>query len=178
MIAKPALLEKETRCCEELKKAKTNLKTELAAFCEEMEKAKVDTVAGFRTSQPYYDEYGVYYGNRSNDCLKQVASVYPDLDLSQVVIDDTVPPTPGDVGAAINEVDDFVHTVKEDGRSLMLRQSTNLLLKGQPLMTILPLLRVHLPLMALLLRTNLPSMSFPPSFFFSICCFYVYLVNL
>lgn len=87
MIAKPALLEKETRYCEELKKAKTNLKTELAAFYEEMEKAKVDTVAGFQTSQPYYDEYGVYYGNRSNDCLKQVASVYPNLDLSQVVID-------------------------------------------------------------------------------------------
>lgn len=50
LITKLALLEKETRHCEELEKAKTNLKTKLAALREEMKKAKADTVVGFRTS--------------------------------------------------------------------------------------------------------------------------------
>lgn len=47
-----------------------------------------------------------------------MASVYPDLNLSQVVINDTVPPTTGGAGTAIDEADDSIHIVKEDGEEL------------------------------------------------------------
>ena len=47
----------------------------------------------FRTSQSYYDECGGYYGDGFDNCLKQMATVYPNLDLSYVVINDIVPPT-------------------------------------------------------------------------------------
>ena len=47
LMAKLALLEKETRCHEEVEKMNTNLMMELATFHEQMEKAKADTVVGF-----------------------------------------------------------------------------------------------------------------------------------
>lgn len=79
-----------------------------------MEKAKADAVAAFRTSYPYFDECGGYYSNGLDDCLKQVAVVHPDLDLSQVVIDDTVPPTPGGADTTSDETNDSVHIVKDE----------------------------------------------------------------
>lgn len=79
-----------------------------------MEKAKVEVVAAFFTSQPYFDECSDYYGDGFDDCLKRGATVYLDLDLSQVVIDDTVPPTLGGVDAANDETDDSIHTVVEE----------------------------------------------------------------
>lgn len=45
-------------------------------------------------------------------CLKQVGDIYPNLDLSQIVIDDTVPPTPRGDNAASNKTVNSVHTVK------------------------------------------------------------------
>ena len=56
LTTKLALLEKETRRREELEKMTTNLTTELATLREQIEKAKVDAVAAFHTSQPYFDE--------------------------------------------------------------------------------------------------------------------------
>ena len=50
LMVKLALLKKETRRHEELEKANTNLKMELAAFGEQMEKAQADAVAWFWTS--------------------------------------------------------------------------------------------------------------------------------
>ena len=35
----------------------------------------------------------LYYDDRFKDCLKQVRATHPHLELSQIVIDDTVPPT-------------------------------------------------------------------------------------
>ena len=113
LMAKLALLEKETRSCEELEKMTTNLTIELAALREQIKKAKVDVVAAFRTSQPYFDECGIYYGNGFDDCLKQVATFYLDLDLSQVVIDDTISLTHEGTDTVSNEIDDSVHTVEE-----------------------------------------------------------------
>ena len=114
LMAKVTLLEQETRRCAELAKANTNLTTELAALCEQTEQPKADAVAEFWTSQPYYDECNGYYGDRFDDCLKQVAVVYPDLDLSQVVINDTVPPTLGGSNTVINKTDASVHTVEKE----------------------------------------------------------------
>ena len=49
LAAKTATLAKETRQWAEAEKGKTNLLTELAAFCEQMEKAKADVVVEFQT---------------------------------------------------------------------------------------------------------------------------------
>lgn len=43
-----------------------------------------------------------------------MVAVYPDLDLSWVVIDDTFPPTPRGVDAASDETNDFIYTVEEE----------------------------------------------------------------
>lgn len=91
---------------------------ELATLREEMENVKDDILAGFCVSQPYYDKCGGYYINEFDDCLKQMAAVYPKLDLSRVIIDDTVPPIPGGPNAISDEVDDSVHTVKEKVKEL------------------------------------------------------------
>ena len=55
-----------------------------------------------------------YYGNGFDDYLKQVATVYPDLDLFQVVINDIVLPTPSGADTTIDEADTSVHTVEEE----------------------------------------------------------------
>lgn len=103
LMAKIALLEKETHCYEDFTKANTNLTTELATLHEQMEQVKVDAMAGFRTSQLYYDECGSFYGDGFDDYLKQVAALYFYLDLSQVVIEDTVLPTFGGTEAVMDK---------------------------------------------------------------------------
>nr|POE84749.1 hypothetical protein CFP56_69757 [Quercus suber] len=54
---------------------------------------QADTVTEFMASQPFIDSYAFYYGDRFEDCLKQVKSVYPHLDLSKVTIDNLLPST-------------------------------------------------------------------------------------
>ena len=39
-------------------------------------------------SQSFIDSYAGYYGTRFDDCLKQVASAFPELDLSGITMDD------------------------------------------------------------------------------------------
>lgn len=41
-------------------------------------------------------------------------AIYPNLDLSRVVIDDTVPLTPSDPDAASDEADESVHTIEDE----------------------------------------------------------------
>ena len=48
--------------------------------------------------------------------LKQVRVVYPDLDLSQIIIDDTIPPTPEGNNTVNDETDDSVHTVSQEAK--------------------------------------------------------------
>ena len=74
---------------------RATLATELSTFHEQMDKAKADAEVEFRTSQTFIDACGVYYGDRFNDCLKQVGFVYPNLDLSKITFNDLVPMTPG-----------------------------------------------------------------------------------
>ena len=76
-----------------------NLEKELTALCVQVEMAKVNTIAEFKTSQPFIDACIVYYGDRFEDCLKQVRSVYPNLDLSKVTMDNPLLTTPagGDI---------------------------------------------------------------------------------
>lgn len=114
LTAKLALLKKETRHRKEVEKMNTNLTTELAAFCKQMDKAKVDIVVAFRISYPFFDECNVFYGDGFDDCLKQVAVVYSDLDLSLVAIGDIVPSTPRGTDAVGDETDDSADTIEED----------------------------------------------------------------
>ena len=44
--------------------------------------------------QSLIDSYAEYYGTGFDDCLKQVASAFPELDLSGITLDDLVPMTP------------------------------------------------------------------------------------
>lgn len=87
---------------------------EVAALRDQMDKAKVDSIAALRISRPFFDECGVFYGDGFHDCLKQVTAVYLNLDLSQIAIDDTVPPTLGGPDAVSDEVDDSTHTVEDE----------------------------------------------------------------
>ena len=96
-----------------MKKAKTNLAKELAALREQIEKARVDTVAELWISQPFFDACGVYYSNEFEDCLKQVRAAYPNLDLSQIVIHDTIPPTPEGDDTVSDETVDSIRTIEQ-----------------------------------------------------------------
>ena len=67
------------------------LKKELVALLGQVEMAWADTVIEFKASQPFIDTCIVYYSDGFEDCLKQVKSVYPHLDLSKVTMDDPLP---------------------------------------------------------------------------------------
>ena len=99
-----------------MEKAKTNLAMELASLCEQMKKAKADAVAEFKDSQPFIDACGVYYGVGFKHYLKQVRSVYPDLDLSKVTLDDLVPTTSRGGDTVDKESDDSTHVEKQDSK--------------------------------------------------------------
>ena len=78
---------------EEAGRQKEKLQGELSTLREQVEKAGVDTVMEFKTSQSFIDSYAEYYGTRFEDCLKQVASSYLDLDLFRIIVDDPMPST-------------------------------------------------------------------------------------
>ena len=81
----------------------------MAALLSQVETAKADAVKEFRASQTFIDSCAEYYGNGFEDCLKQVKSVYPHLDLSKVSMDDPLPSTPaGDV--TLEENNDFTES--------------------------------------------------------------------
>ena len=61
LMAKIVALVRETYQREEAEKAKTNQVTELATLRDQMVKAKVDAVAEFWISQPFFDMCDVYY---------------------------------------------------------------------------------------------------------------------
>lgn len=106
-------LKEESRPREEAKKAKVGLVMELTTFREQIEKAKVDTIAEFRASQPFIDANVVYYDNSFEACLQQVGSIYLDLDLSKVSLDDLLPTTPAGCDTVDQESDDSAHTEKQ-----------------------------------------------------------------
>ena len=58
------------------------------ALREKVEIARTDTVQEFKASQSFIDFCADYYGTGFDDCLKQVASVFPKLDLSGITMDD------------------------------------------------------------------------------------------
>ena len=79
-----------------------------------METTKVDVVKEFRASQTFVNSCAEYYGDGFEDCLKQVKSVYPYLDLSKVSMDAPLLLTPaGD--ATLEEDDNFTESEANPG---------------------------------------------------------------
>ena len=69
-----------------------------------METAGTDAVQKFKASQSFIDSCADYYGTGFEDCLKQVALAFPELDLSGITMDDPELTTPaGDI--VVNEGD-------------------------------------------------------------------------
>ena len=60
---------------------------EVTALREKAETAKTDAIQKFKTSQSFIDSYADYYGIGFDDCLKQVASAFPELDLFGISMD-------------------------------------------------------------------------------------------
>ena len=73
---------------------KQKLQDEVMALREKAEMAGTDAVQKFKTSQSFIDICADYYGTGFDDCLKQVASAFPNLDLSGISMDAPEPVTP------------------------------------------------------------------------------------
>ena len=69
------------------------LEEEVSSLRAQVETAGTDAVQKFKTTQSFIDSYANYYGTGFDDCLKQVASVYPELDLFGITMDVSVPMT-------------------------------------------------------------------------------------
>ena len=67
---------------------KENLQQEVTALNERMETARTDAIQEFKASQSFIDSCAEYYGTGFDDCLKQVALAFPELDLSGITMDD------------------------------------------------------------------------------------------
>ena len=61
---------------------------------EKVETTGTDAVQKFKTSQLFIDSYANYYGTGFDDCLKQVTSAFPELDLSEISMDALEPMMP------------------------------------------------------------------------------------
>ena len=87
-------LEEEGRQKKKEQEAKAMVEKKLTALLAQVETARADTTAEFKTTQSFIDSCASYYGDGFEDCLKQVKSLYPHLDLSKVTMDDPLPLTP------------------------------------------------------------------------------------
>ena len=61
---------------------------------EKVETARTNAVQKFKMSQSFIDSCADYYSTGFDDCLKQIASAFPELDLSEISMDALEPVTP------------------------------------------------------------------------------------
>ena len=73
-----------------------------------MEKAGADAVQEFKVSQSYIDSCADYYSTGFDDCLKQVTSAFPELDLYGITMDDSESTTP--IDDVVDESDGALET--------------------------------------------------------------------
>ena len=73
---------------------KQKLQEEVTALREEVETAGTDAVQKFKMLQSFIDSCVDYYGTGFDDCLKQVALAFSELDLSGISMDAPEPVTP------------------------------------------------------------------------------------
>ena len=86
-------LEEKGRRKKKEQEVKATVEKELIVLLGQVEIARAHTVNEFKASQPFIDSCVVYYGDRFEDCLKQIKSIYLHLDLSKVTMDDPLPST-------------------------------------------------------------------------------------
>ena len=73
---------------------KQKLQEEVTALQEKVETAGTDAIQKFKMSQSFIDSCADYYGTGFDDCLKQVASAFPELGLSRISVDTPKPVMP------------------------------------------------------------------------------------
>ena len=106
-------LKEEAYLREKVQKEKTNLEAKLTAICEQVETALANTLMEFKASQPFIDACTIYYGDGFEDCLKQVRFIYPNLDLSKVIMDIPLLTTPAR-GDTVSEETDYSTKSEQD----------------------------------------------------------------
>ena len=79
---------------EETDRQKETLQKELTTLHEQVEKAGAVAITEFKASQSFIDSCADYYGTRFDDCLKQVAPAFSELDLSGITMDESLPSPP------------------------------------------------------------------------------------
>ena len=72
----------------EVDRQNDKLKKEVTALGQRVQTAGADAVRDFKASHSFIDSCAGYYGTGFDDCLKQVASAFPGLDLSGITMDD------------------------------------------------------------------------------------------
>ena len=84
---------------------KQKLQEGVTTLQEKVEMAGTDAVQKFKASQSFIDSCVDYYGTGFDDCLKQVASAFPELDLSGISMDAPEPVMPArDVATGDDDV--------------------------------------------------------------------------
>lgn len=97
---------KEEACLrEKAEDKKASVEKELTTLFEQLEVARTDAIMEYKASQPFIDACTVYYGDGFDDYLKQLWSVYLDLDLFRVTMDDPLSTTPTASDATNKEPD-------------------------------------------------------------------------
>ena len=89
----------------------------MTALRDKVETARTDAVQKFKASQLFIDFCADYYGTGFDDCLKQVALAFPELDLSKITMDAPELTTP--IGDVVTDDDDgsskLQPPLKDDG---------------------------------------------------------------
>ena len=78
---------------EKANRQKQKLQEEVTALREKVETAGTNAVQKLKTSQLFIDSCADYYVTGFDDYLKQVASTFPELDLSKITMDAPEPTT-------------------------------------------------------------------------------------
>ena len=89
IVMRKALEELETQA-EALKKVLNDKDGEISLLRKQVRQAKEDRETEFCNSDGFLTELGGYYANSFNECLHQVKALFPNLDVSQVSLDDVV----------------------------------------------------------------------------------------
>ena len=73
---------------EEADRQNDKLRGEVIALGQRVQTVGADAVRDFKATQSFIDSCAGYYGTGFDDCLKQVASAFTELDLSGITMDD------------------------------------------------------------------------------------------
>ena len=90
------------------------LQEEVTDLGRRVQTAGADAVRDFKATQLFIDSCAEYYGTGFDDCLKQVASAFPELDLSGITMDD------GDDGSSEPNL-----TLEADGVIILAQPAAN-----------------------------------------------------